>query len=171
MTTSSTGGLGMPLKGAGYLRRLKTVPKAQYWQPHKEATSASCSPSWILPPALDCTSVSFPSPHCRLSIRCTLSPRSPFQTCSPVPDACRRSSTLTSPSSTLQTGLPLSSVVYSGTGVRDLRIPPPLNNLHLLVSAQCSQYLAYICLYFPLQHFPPLFRNKHNMVLAFPSRM
>lgn len=115
----------MPLKGAGYLRRLKTVPKAQYWQPHKEATSASCSPSWILPPALECTSVSFPRPHCRLSIRNILSPRSPFQTCSPVPGTCRRSSALTFPSSTPQTGLPLSSMVYSGTGVRDLRIPPP----------------------------------------------
>ena len=109
----------------GLLAPPKAVSKAQYWQPHKEATSASCSPSWILPPALECTSVSFPRPDCRLSIRSTLSPRSPFQTCSPVPGACRRSSTLPSPSSTLQTGLPLSSVVYSGTGVRDLRIPPP----------------------------------------------
>lgn len=46
-----------------------------------------------------------------------------------------------------------------------------LDNLHLLVSAQCSQYLAYICLYLPIQHFPTIFRNKHNMVLAFPFRM
>ena len=123
MTTSSTGGLRMPLKGADYLRRLKAVSKAQYWQPHKEATSASCFPCRTLLPALGCTSVSFPHLHCRLSIRSILSPRSPFQTCSPVPGACRRSSVLTSPSSTLQTGLRSSSVVCSGTCAHDLHIP------------------------------------------------
>ena len=41
-------------------------------------------------------------------------------------------------------------------------------NLHLLLLAQCSKDLTDACFYLPIHDLSPIFRRKHDMVLAIP---